>query len=43
MSHTELHCRSEYVSMRDGIRLAVSTRLGKDMKRPAVVVTTRDW
>ena len=44
MSHTELHGRGEYVSMRDGIRLAVSTKPGKDTdKHPAVVVTIRDW
>ena len=47
MSHTELHCRSEYVTMRDGTRLAVSTWLAKHNKSadkiPAVVTTTRYW
>jgi len=48
MSHTELNCQSEYVTMRDGIRLAVSSWLGKDEgkhtdKRPAVMITTRYW
>ena len=52
MSHTELNCRSEYVAMRDGIRLAVSTWLANDKaignekhtdKHPAVVITTRYW
>ena len=48
MSHTTFKCRSEYVAMRDGIRLAVSTWLGKEYekntdKRPAVLVTTRYW
>lgn len=47
MNHAELHCRSEYITMRDGIRLAVSTWLGKDNKSsdkiPAVVTTTRYW
>ena len=52
MSHTELHCLSAYVAMRDGIRLAVSVWLANEKefwkekgtnKRPAVVVTTRYW
>ena len=52
MSYTELQCQSEYATMRDGIRLAVSIWLanskdsdnGKNTdKRPAVVVSTRYW
>ena len=49
MNHTEFICWSEYVTMRDGIRLAVSTWLGNEYekktqdKRPAVVITTRYW
>ena len=52
MNNTELICRSEYVAMRDGIRLAVSTWLANDKesdnekhtdKRPAIVITTRYW
>ena len=48
MNHTELNCLSEYVAMRDGIRLAVSTWFGKEYekntdKRPAVVIITRYW
>jgi len=52
MSHTELLCRSEYVAMRDGTRLAVSTWLANDKesdkekntdKHSAVLVTTRYW
>ena len=48
MSCTELNCRSEYATMRDGIRLAVSAWLGKGNdknteKRSAVVITTRYW
>ena len=48
MSNTNLNCRSEYVTMRDGVRLAVSIWLTKEYekntyKRPAVVITTRYW
>jgi len=48
MSHTELICRSEYITIRDGVRLAVSTWFGKEYEknteeRPVVVVTTRYW
>ena len=52
MSNTVLNCHSEYVTMRDGVRLAVSTWLANDNdinngkntdKRPAVVITTRYW
>lgn len=48
MNHTEFICWSEYITMRDGIRLAVSTWLGDEdekntNKRPAVVITTRYW
>ena len=48
MSNAELICRSEYVTMRDGVRLAVSTWLPKDDTKnidrlPAVVMTTRYW
>ena len=49
MNTTTLICKSEYVTMRDGVRLAVSTWLDQNeiqqnlMKRPAVLVTTRYW
>ena len=52
MSFTELTCWSEYVAMRDGVRLAVSAWLASDKennkkkcthKCPAVVITTRYW
>ena len=52
MSHTELTCRSEYVVMHDGVRLAVSTWIDNDKdlnnekhmnKRTAVLITTRYW
>ena len=48
MNNAELNYRSEYVVMRDGVRLAVNTWLGKAheknrKKLPAVVITTRYW
>ena len=45
MKQTALICKSQYIAMPDGVRLAVSTWLGKDssIKRPAVLTTTRYW
>ena len=48
MNQTTLICKSEYVTMRDGIRLAVSIWLpsdlrGKGGKFPAILTTTRYW
>jgi len=48
MNTHQLTCKSVYVKMRDGIRLAVSIWLANDTekyrdKRPAVVITTRYW
>lgn len=48
MNTASLNCKSEYVTMRDGIRLAVTTWLAEDKeknidKRPAIMITTRYW
>ena len=48
MKQTALICKSEYVTMRDGIRLAVSTWLpddyrSKSRKYKAILTTTRYW
>jgi predicted acyl esterase len=48
LNNVSLICKSEYVAMPDGVRLAVSTWLAEDDiknvdKRPAVVMTTRYW
>ena len=48
MTNTRLICKSEYVTMRDGIRVAVSTWLPTDYKGmsgkyTAILTTTRYW
>ena len=48
MTRVSLHLKNQYVSMRDGIRLAVSVWLSDaaaslESSQPAVVVTTRYW
>ena len=48
MTNTTLFHRSEYVTMRDGVRLAVSLWLTEEdyqhhSKCPAVLITTRYW
>lgn len=48
MNKSTLICKSQYVPMADGVRLAVSTWLAEDDtqntdKRPAVLMTTRYW
>ena len=48
MNSTELICKSVYVKMRDGVRLAVSTWQAQingrtQRKHPAIVTTTRYW
>lgn len=48
MNHTELLCQSEYITMRDDTRLAVSTWLPhshrkSDTKYTAILTTTRYW
>lgn len=48
MSDIKIGCRSEYVLMRDGVRLAVSAWLGEAgtnsrTKSPAILITTRYW
>ena len=48
MSNTELLCQSKYVTMCDGVRVAVSTWLPNDHRRssdryPAILTTTRYW
>ena len=46
--NTSLICTSEYITLRDGVRLAVSSWLPGDegekiRKRPALVISTRYW
>ena len=48
MTNSTLICRSEYVTMRDGVRLAVSTwlrndHMSKGKKFTAILTTTRYW
>jgi len=48
MSNVEIVCKSEYVTMRDNVRLAVSAWLPNDYinmheKYPAIITSTRYW
>jgi len=47
LNNMPLSCKSEYVTMSDGVRLAVSTWLTEEKQcvepRPAVLITTRYW
>lgn len=48
MSEAAMCCKSEYITLRDGVALAVSAWIGNDFvitkdKRPAIVITTRYW